>query len=143
MNTGTATTLASAAAPTTLSNVTGSRHRPPRAAVAGALLVLVGLASWALYAKSSGDEAHAYSRAGPAPAYVQVVAGHTYRIAIRGGVGEEIALGVDPASLACTAARPDQAPEALHMTYDRRGVVGEVARCMPSGRPVTAAASMR
>jgi hypothetical protein len=97
--------------------VTQPRRRLPITAVSGTLLVLLGLVAWALYVKTSGDEPHAYSHRGSPPGYVQVIAGHTYRIAIRGGVDEEVALGLDPASLACTAARPGEAPGALAITY--------------------------
>lgn len=86
--------------------------------VAGTVLVLGGLASWALYVQQSGNAAHAYARGGKPPAYVQVHAGGTYRIAVRGGVATEAQAGIAPASLHCTATRPGEAPGALRLTYE-------------------------
>lgn len=96
--------------------MTESRRSSPAMAIAGTLLVLLGLGSWALYVKESGNEPHSYARAGKPPQYVQVQAGKTYRIAIRGGVGAEAAAGLSPADLSCTAARPGQSPGALNLT---------------------------
>jgi hypothetical protein len=39
---------------TTLSDVSAPRPAPPRALIAGTLLVLAGLAFWALFVKQSG-----------------------------------------------------------------------------------------
>jgi hypothetical protein len=86
--------------------------------VAGTALVLFGLACWALYVQQSGDEPHAFARGGKPPAYVQVHAGGTYRIAVRGGVATEARAGIAPASLSCTAARPGESPGALKLTYE-------------------------
>ena len=88
------------------------------AVVAGTVLVLGGLAAWALYVQSSGDEPHAYARDGKPPAYVQVEAGKTYRISVRGGVATEARAGIAPDALTCTAARPGQAPGALNLTTE-------------------------
>jgi hypothetical protein len=86
--------------------------------IAGTVLVLAGLAAWALYVKQSGDEPHAYARSGKPPAYVQVESGKTYRIAIRGGVATEARVGIAPESLSCTAARPGESPGALDLTTE-------------------------
>lgn len=95
-----------------------SAPRPPspRLLITGAALILLGLAAWALYAVQSGREPHAYTAGGDPPNYVKVAAGHTYRLAIPGGVKREIALGVQPSTLQCTAAAPGQAPGALPVT---------------------------
>jgi hypothetical protein len=82
------------------------------------VLVLAGLAAWALYVQRSGNEPQAYARGGKPPAYVQVHAGGTYRIAVRGGVATEAQAGIAPASLSCTAARPGAAPGRLDLTYE-------------------------
>jgi hypothetical protein len=96
--------------------VTAPSRKSPWMAIVGTVLVLAGLAAWALYVKTSGDEPHAYARGGKPPQYVEVKAGETYRIAIRGGVGAEALAGIAPADLSCTAAAPGQAPGALNLT---------------------------
>jgi hypothetical protein len=89
----------------------------PRRLIAGTLLVLVGLASWVLYlTQSGGAEQHSYNRAGHPPADVRLVEGGAYSIAIHGGVDREIRLGLDPASLQCTAAPPGRAAVALELS---------------------------
>jgi hypothetical protein len=106
---------------TTLSDVSAPRPAPPRALIAGTLLVLAGLAFWALFVKQSGGvEQHAYNRAGHPPSYAGVVTGKTYNIAIHGGVDREVALGLDPAQLTCTAARPGQVPGALNLVAENK-----------------------
>ena len=92
-----------------------------RLLVTGTVLVLVGFLSWALYAVQSGREAHAYTAGDAPPAYVQVTAGHTYRISIAGGVKRETQLGVQASTLQCTAAAPGQAPGALSVTPEQTG----------------------
>lgn len=88
------------------------------ASIAGTVLVVGGLAAWALYVQRSGNEPHAFARGGRPPAYVQVHAGKTYRIAVRGGIATETQLGIAPDSLSCTAARPGKAPGALKLTTE-------------------------
>ena len=87
----------------------------PRAALAGPLLVLIGLACWALYVQRSHSEPHAYSHGTNPPSHVRLVAGDTYQISIHGGVRREQQLGLDPAALQCTAARSGQVPGALRL----------------------------
>ena len=87
----------------------------PRSVVVGVLLIVLGLGSWSLYVRQSGNEPHAYARAGDPPTYVQLKAGETYLISIRGGINRELALGVDPSALQCTAARPGQSRGALRL----------------------------
>jgi drug/metabolite transporter (DMT)-like permease len=84
--------------------------------VAGAVLVLVGLASWVLYAVAAHRENRAYSPHGAPPAYVRVAAGHTYWLAVPGGVEKLRAAGIDPARLTCTAAARGEAAGALAVT---------------------------
>ena len=86
--------------------------------MAGSVLVLAGLASWALYVQTSRDEPLAYARGGKPPAYVQVAIGKTYRIAVRGGIATEAQAGITPEALSCTAARPGESPGALDLTYE-------------------------
>ncbi len=89
--------------------------------VTGAALVLAGFASWALYAVQSGTETHSYASGGAPPAFVQVTAGHTYRVSISGGVKREAEFGVQASTLQCTAAAPGQAPGALPVTAEPTG----------------------
>jgi hypothetical protein len=89
-----------------------------RRVLAGPLLVIVGIVCWALYVKQSHSQAHAYSHGANPPSYVRLVAGHTYQISIHDGVRRETELGVDPAALQCTAARPGQAPGPLRLTVE-------------------------
>jgi hypothetical protein len=93
--------------------VSAPRQPTSWAVVSGALLILVGLAAWALYAVQAGTEKHSYTHGGPPPAYVQFVDGHTYWLAIPGGVDKEVEQGLDPAALQCTAAAPGQGAGAL------------------------------
>jgi hypothetical protein len=91
-----------------------------RMLIAGTLLILAGLGCWALYVKDSGGgEHHSYNRAGRPPAYVELVAGKVYHLAVHGGVAREAELGVSPGALQCTAARPGQAATALEVTADK------------------------
>jgi hypothetical protein len=98
--------------------VSEARRTRLGAVVAGSVLVLGGLASWALYVQRSDDAPHAFARGGTPPGYVQVEAGRTYRIAVRGGVATEAQAGIDPQSLNCTAARPGEAPGALNLSAE-------------------------
>lgn len=93
----------------------------PRGLIVGALLIVFGLASWSLYVKQSGDEPHAYARAGDPPTYVQLAAGDQYFLSIRGGVNSELRLGIDPTALQCTAARPGQGRGALRLLAEQSG----------------------
>jgi hypothetical protein len=94
------------------------RPASTRALSLGTLLILAGLVAWALYVKQSNSERHSYARGGAPPSYVQLSAGKTYGIAIRGGVLRELQLGVRPSGLHCTAARPGEAPGALPITSE-------------------------
>jgi hypothetical protein len=84
--------------------------------LAGTVLVLLGLAAWALFALQNGRERHSYTHGQVPPAYVALHAGKTYSLAIPGGVSGEETLGLDPAKLTCTAARPGQASAELTVT---------------------------
>jgi hypothetical protein len=95
-----------------------ARPTLPRALVAGTIVVIAGLAVWALYVMQANRESHSYSRGGVAPATVQLKAGTTYGIAIRGGVGREIALGLNPATLQCTATEQGHAPGPLQVNAE-------------------------
>ena len=90
------------------------RRRSPRTALAaGLVLVVVGLAAWALYGVSSGREHTVQHPNGNAPKWVQLRAGHQYWLAVPGGVDHLRAGGVDPTRLACFAAAPGQAAGGL------------------------------
>ena len=96
--------------------MTAPRPQLPPRLFAGAALVLIGLVSWALYSVAAGSENHSFRPNGAPPASVRLVEGHTYWIAIPGGVARLRASGVDPAHLSCTAAPPGQAPAALKVS---------------------------
>jgi len=90
----------------------------PRAALpqrlwAGLALVLVGLASWALYAVAAGRANTAYHPNGAPPQYVRLVGGHTYWIAVPDGIHRLRAAGLDPSKVICTAGRAGEAPGPL------------------------------
>jgi hypothetical protein len=103
----------------TLWDVTDPRRRAPRTLAAALVLVAAGLGFWALYAKQSRAERHSYANGGAPAAYVQVLAGNNYGLAIPGGVDREAQLGVSPSALQCTAAAPGQAPGALSVTAEK------------------------
>jgi hypothetical protein len=65
--------------------------------------VVVGLASWALFALQSGREKHSYAHGGPPPAFARLVAGHEYAVSVPGGTSALRAGGVDPSTLQCSA----------------------------------------
>ena len=72
------------------------------AGAAAAALVVLGLGAWLLYRLLAGTEPHSYGL-GVAPTDVELVAGHSYALAVRGGVGVEQVTGVTPKNLRCTA----------------------------------------
>jgi hypothetical protein len=76
----------------------------PRALPAGLALLVLGLASWALYGFSAGREHTVHHPNGAPPASVRLAAGHQYWLAVPGGLDRLRALGVDPTKLACVAA---------------------------------------
>jgi hypothetical protein len=86
----------------------------------GALLVLAGVACWAMYAVQSGREHRAYAHGGTPRSYVHLVAGHLYFLAVPGGVKHLDKAGVQVSALQCTAAAPGQAPGALSITSQSR-----------------------
>lgn len=91
----------------------------PRSLAAGIVLVLVGLGAWALYLSTSGGSArHSYDRGGHPPAYVKLLTGHSYEIAIHGGVNREVRLGLDPTALGCTVARTGAAARSLQLSAE-------------------------
>jgi hypothetical protein len=82
----------------------------------GALLVLAGVACWALYAVQAGREHRAYAHGGAPQRYVHLLAGHTYWLAVPGGVDHLDKVGVQVSALQCTAAAPGQTPGALSVS---------------------------
>ncbi len=96
-----------------------ARPKLSRALIAGTVVVLAALVSWALYVLQSNSEAHSYSHGGQAPpATVQLTAGHTYGIAIDGGVAREVALGLVPGTLQCTTTKAGQAAKPLQVNAE-------------------------
>lgn len=96
-----------------------STRRPlPTVLVVGGLLVFAGLLSWVLYALSTGHERHSFTRGGDPAAYVDLVAGRTYHLAIPGGSQTEQSLGLDPTKLRCTAAESGQPPATLSVAAE-------------------------
>lgn len=71
------------------------------AAFAGVVLIVLGLALWALYWFGVGDERHSFAQGASAPATVAVQVGKTYSIGIHGGVDSARARKVDLANLGC------------------------------------------
>jgi hypothetical protein len=95
-----------------------ARPPVPRALIAGALLVIAGLVFWSLYVMTANHERHSYAHGGKPPTYVQLHRGVTYGVAIAGGVGREVTLGLSPGTLQCTATKPGQAPGPLDVTAE-------------------------
>lgn len=81
------------------------RPRPAlsRTLVAGIAVVVLGVVSWVLYAVAAGRENTPYHPNGGPPQYVRLVAGHTYWLALPGGVGRIRDAGLRPSKLSCTA----------------------------------------
>jgi hypothetical protein len=68
-------------------------------------LLVVGAGLWLGYRLLAGTEPHSYAQGAP-PAAVRIVAGHTYSLAIRGGVQAEQQLGIPPTALRCAVSAP-------------------------------------
>jgi hypothetical protein len=92
--------------------VADPRRPSSRVATAGLVLVVAGLAFWALFRYQSGRQHDSFARGGP-PATVHLTTGHTYWISIAGGVRRELRLGRDPAALQCTESAAGAAPRVL------------------------------
>ncbi|MBO0841429.1 MAG: hypothetical protein J2O49_11485, partial [Sciscionella sp.] len=76
-----------------------------RSAWVGVALVVLGAGLWLVSRLVAGTEPHVYA-AGPPPESVQLVHGHTYTLAIRGGVLAAQNLGVAPSTLRCSVSSP-------------------------------------
>lgn len=72
--------------------------------LAAALLIAAGLLLWVTSGFAAGRERHSYT-AGRPPGSAQVTAGHTYWLAVHGGVRTLQARGVDPQTVTCTGYR--------------------------------------
>lgn len=86
-----------------------------RTGTAGAVLTLLGLVLFVLSRTALSGEHHAYAE-GSAPATVQVTAGHTYHLSLRGGVAKAQSLGATPATLSCTLSSPATGSRGLSVT---------------------------
>lgn len=70
-------------------------------------LVLLGIACWALSRSTASSGGHSYSAGGTPRATVQLTRGHTYDLAIPGGIREIDRRGLDATRLSCTATGSD------------------------------------
>jgi hypothetical protein len=73
-----------------------------------------------MYAVQAGRERHAYAHGGAPQQFVHLVSGHTYWLAVPGGVKHLADVGVQVSALQCTAAAAGQAPGALPVTPQQR-----------------------
>jgi hypothetical protein len=96
--------------------VTAPRAVPSRLLASGIVVVLAGLLCWVLYGLAAGRENHSYKPHGAPPSSVRVERGHTYWLAVPGGVTALRDAGVDPTAPTCTGAAPGQGPGQLQVT---------------------------
>src|SRR4051794_30934870 len=102
--------------PVTLAGVTTPRPPLPRMLIAGVVVVLLGLVSWAIYGVQAGRENYSFDPQGAPPKQVRLVAGHTYWLAVPGGLSRVRQAGLDPVTLACTATAPGRTARELEVT---------------------------
>jgi hypothetical protein len=76
-----------------------------RKGAAGVALLVVGAGLWLGYRLLVGTEPHSYAQGAP-PEAVRLINGHTYSLAIRGGVPAEQQLGIPPTALRCAVSGP-------------------------------------
>lgn len=76
--------------------------RAPRL-VAPLALIAIGVVCWAFARSSTFTSAHSYSAAGTPSATVHLTRGHTYSLAVPGGITALHRLGVNAATATCTA----------------------------------------
>jgi hypothetical protein len=86
-----------------------------RAGLATGLLI-AGLLFWALFRVVSGTEHHSFAASGVAPDRVQVTAGHTYRLAVKGGVQELTRRGEALTEPQCQWSQPGSGQQVLQVT---------------------------
>lgn len=79
--------------------------------------MVVGFGLWALFRITSGSEQHSYAH-GLAPRYVQLVRGHDYTLAVRGGVPAVQQLGLDPGAIRCSATTTDARSVSLTLSAE-------------------------
>lgn len=77
-----------------------ARSSVTRRGTAGVVLLVVGAGLWLAFKLLAGTEPHSYAQGQP-PEAVQLVDGHTYSLAIRGGVPAEQQLRIPPTALRC------------------------------------------
>lgn len=82
------------------------------------MLAIIGFGAWVLHVLQAGNEQHSYAPGAPPPEYVRIEAGHTYSIAIPGGVAAEKRQGLVPMQLACRATALGQTAGALEVTAE-------------------------
>lgn len=87
-----------------------------RVAVAGVVLVLLGLVFGGMSRVVAGTERHSFSPSAVPPADVQVVSGHTYLISVPGGVDALGKRGLDPSGLRCEWSSLDSAAQRLDVS---------------------------
>jgi len=81
----------------------------PRKAVAATILIILGVGLAALALMAHGSERLSYGGGQP-PAYVQLTAGRTYQLAVRGGIDAMNDIGIEQASIPCTVTFADGSP---------------------------------
>jgi hypothetical protein len=82
--------------------VVATRPATSRRATLSVVLVVAGLLFCVLFRVTSGSEQHSFAAGAVAPFDVSVTKGHSYSIGLAGGIGREVALGVDPVQLTCS-----------------------------------------
>ena len=88
-----------------------------RTGALGAVLIVIGAGLWLLSRSVAGSETHSYA-AGRPPASVEVIAGHSYTLAIRGGVTAAQNAGFSPSMLGCIASSPQIGVRPLKVTAE-------------------------
>ncbi len=94
--------------------------RGPRRAVLAAVLLLLGILSWGVSRVESGNEHHAYTR-GSAPASVNVTAGSSYQLSVRGGLDALTSAGLSAQSAPCDWRQSGGASSPLQLKAEDAG----------------------
>lgn len=86
----------------------------------GVALVVLGAGLWLASRLIAGTQPHVYAD-GPPPKTVQLIAGHRYTLAIRGGVPAAEKIGVAPSILVCSASSPQIGVRPLTVSAEPSG----------------------
>lgn len=98
----------------------GADRTLARTTFVAVVLVVLGLALWAVYRLTGSGEQHSFARGALAPTYVSVTQGDTYSIGIVGGVRELRRRALDPATTACAIAPRGGQSAQLAIVPDRK-----------------------